>query len=855
MGPDSKINYNYIHDITRSIWATTQYTPTYPIAAVYLDEGSTGITIDRNCINNVEEKWRINYNKSKERNNEGENPYNDPEIISNAGLEAAYADIKTNEIPGVASPVWPQGSALTASNVGESSVTLTWASAQDESGVTGYRIYKDSELIETVSGNVNSYIVTGLTAGTDFRFSVQAGNAKDCWSVDGPVTYVTTQGIDTQTLSQKIAEAQTLLENAPIGNEEGQYAQWAKEYLEAIIFKAQSYLNSGGLTREGLDFHLDKLLEAKEAFNKSKVTLNNVAQGMPVTSSDGDNISSGHPPANVVDGSSSHMGGWDSTSSQSVKAWVQIDLKDKYIIKRVEYVDRTEFDWIGYRSNFEIQVSNDPTFATYEVLGGVGPEGFEDDTTWWVDVTDQTPYQYVRFQKTKVEYAYVVEIRVFAVPEPENYTVGGTVFDGAQNPIAGATVSLYSYDDQTTPIGTAVTAADGSYTIDTEHLPGKYIVKAEKEGYYRGESTVYIPYADVNDAQIILTPLKNIALGKPVTSSDGDNTSKDHPPSNVVDGSASHMKGWDCQSSGSTRPWVQIDLENEYIITRIEYVDRTEFDWIGYRNNFEFQVSNDPDFATYKVLGGVGPEGFEDDTTWGLDVSDETPYRYVRFQRTSTEYIYVVEIRVFGIPAAPVWPEGSELKATNISSTGVTLTWTAANDGAPVTEYRIYKDSQLLTTVAGNILSYNVTGLNPETEYTFKVEAGDAAGNWTENGPSVTVTTSSEGPDFVIEAPVFKDALGNTMTQLKPNTDLRTNVEITNSTSDPGNACIIVALYGPDNTFKTYSAVEGIIKGNSTVTFSAGFKLPDDVSGHYVKVFVWNSMEEIVPISEAYIFQ
>ncbi|HHV99776.1 MAG TPA: hypothetical protein GXX36_09440, partial [Clostridiaceae bacterium] len=167
----------------------------------------------------------------------------------------------------------------------------------------------------------------------------------------------------------------------------------------------------------------------------------NVALNKPVTSSDGTNITADHSPAKVVDGKTTHMDGWDSTSSSSMKAWVQIDLEDEFIITRVEYVDRTNFDWIGYRSNFQILASNDPNFETYVVLGGVGAEGFPDDTTWGVDVTDQTPYRYVRFQKTKVEYAYVVEIRVFGVPasepepepEPENEIAFYVSPDGNDN--------------------------------------------------------------------------------------------------------------------------------------------------------------------------------------------------------------------------------------------------------------------------------------------------------------------------------------------------------------------------------------------------------------------------------------
>ena len=38
-------------------------------------------------------------------------------------------------------------------------------------------------------------------------------------------------------------------------------------------------------------------------------------------------------------------------------------------------------------------------------------------------------------------------------------------------------------------------------------------------------------------------------------------------------------------------------------------------------------------------------------------------------------------------------------------------------------------------------------GLTPETEYDLRVEAGDAAGNWSLGGPAVTASTPRLKPD------------------------------------------------------------------------------------------------------------
>ncbi len=90
---------------------------------------------------------------------------------------------------------------------------------------------------------------------------------------------------------------------------------------------------------------------------------------------------------------------------------------------------------------------------------------------------------------------------------------------------------------------------------------------------------------------------------------------------------------------------------------------------------------------------------------------------------------------------APTWPSGSTLNASDVTRTGLTLKWGAAADNVKVTGYRIYKNGIIIDTVSVSIRTYNVTGLSSGTRYTFKVEAGDAVGNWSTTGPSTTVTT------------------------------------------------------------------------------------------------------------------
>ncbi|MHC4434976.1 MAG: fibronectin type III domain-containing protein, partial [Planctomycetota bacterium] len=94
------------------------------------------------------------------------------------------------------------------------------------------------------------------------------------------------------------------------------------------------------------------------------------------------------------------------------------------------------------------------------------------------------------------------------------------------------------------------------------------------------------------------------------------------------------------------------------------------------------------------------------------------------------------------IPATPpTWPSGSSVTATDVDFTSMTLTWTAAKHNTGVAQYLVYQDGTLIVTVDGNVRTHQVTGLEPETYYTFKVDASDVWGTTSTDGPALTVRT------------------------------------------------------------------------------------------------------------------
>ncbi|MEV7588713.1 glycoside hydrolase family 18 chitinase [Streptomyces sp. NPDC089922] len=92
--------------------------------------------------------------------------------------------------PGDNPPTAP--GAPTASNVADTSLTLTWTPATDDKGVKNYDVYRGSAKIATVTGT--GYADSGLTKGTTYTYSVTARDTIDQTGPSSGSTTVTTTG-------------------------------------------------------------------------------------------------------------------------------------------------------------------------------------------------------------------------------------------------------------------------------------------------------------------------------------------------------------------------------------------------------------------------------------------------------------------------------------------------------------------------------------------------------------------------------------------------------------------------------------------------------------------------------------
>lgn len=116
----------------------------------------------------VKLRHRTYYRETQEPN---EQWFFAPTIYEVNGNEPSIQDLITSN-NGVDNQS-PSAPSLSSTAQTQTTADLAWNGATDNVGVTGYKIFKDGSL-EATLGNVNSYQITGLTAGTSYSFTTVA---------------------------------------------------------------------------------------------------------------------------------------------------------------------------------------------------------------------------------------------------------------------------------------------------------------------------------------------------------------------------------------------------------------------------------------------------------------------------------------------------------------------------------------------------------------------------------------------------------------------------------------------------------------------------------------------------------
>ena len=171
----------------------------------------------------------------------------------------------------------------------------------------------------------------------------------------------------------------------------------------------------------------------------------------------------------------------------------------------------------------------------------------------------------------------------------------------------------------------------------------------------------------------------------------------------------------------------------------------------------------------------------------------------------------------------PTWPPGSNLTGVDIGSTSLVLVWTPSVDDVGVIAYKVYQDVINPRTIQGNLTFFFVNGLRPGTTYGFKVEAGDAAGLWSTDGPSLTVTTPLQNAPPVITVPGLQI--------VKAGTSLTFTVNATDPDNPAENVTLVASGMPAGASFPT-------ARGNPVIATFSWAPSTTLASGNYTFSFV-----------------
>ncbi|MFF7265105.1 fibronectin type III domain-containing protein [Streptomyces sp. NPDC008159] len=192
------------------------------------------------------------------------------------------------------------------------------------------------------------------------------------------------------------------------------------------------------------------------------------------------------------------------------------------------------------------------------------------------------------------------------------------------------------------------------------------------------------------------------------------------------------------------------------------------------------RVSGDPEVAGYEVYRGERKV---------KDVPGDAHMVDVTRLRPSTTYVFTVRARS---AAGDLGPPSAEVRATTpaggaadrrppgrparldgrvLGSTAVQLSWEPSTDDRDVVSYDILQGDSKIHSVGGEQTAAVVTGLRPDTRYSFTVRARDAADNLSPVSRAVPLTTE-QGDGRGASRPGAGDGAGTAPTAFRAGTRL-----------------------------------------------------------------------------------
>lgn len=428
--------------------------------------------------------------------------------------------------------------------------------------------------------------------------------------------------------------------------------------------------------------------------------------------------------------------------------WIRMDLGENYSICEVQ------LHWEGaYGKKYEIRLGDTPDVNEAEVVaavqdgnGGVDIVTIDQSHTgrylWMYGIERATPWGYSLWEMEV--YGSVSQPKIpptadagsnLDIPETQtSFTLNGSGTD------VDGTIVSYKWTQISGP-SSSIGNSNAEVTTVNHTGVGIYVYKltVTDNDNLTGSDEVIVTVSEAAEAG-------NIALGKIAFASSHEGG---FDPSNICDGDLNTRWG----SDFSDPQWVGIDLGKSYSIDRVKIYWET-----AYGKAYRIDLSDDENFNSFETIHTVtNSDGGIDE----LNISSTARGRYIRVYGTErgTGWGYSIwEMEVYAKgsssgsnPTSPANVSASAIKYA------VTISWNHSSDASGIKEYRIYEGAIQRDLVSGANNSLTISGLTPDTEYTFCVVAVNNVDN-TSTPSCVTFRTQADGQG---NDPNLYDGIGN----------------------------------------------------------------------------------------------
>lgn len=712
-------------------------------------------------------------------------------------------------------PVWPAGSEVTASAVTADSITLTWPDAEDDIAVEGYRVYQGDTELDTDAADFHTLKVTKLDGDTEYTFRAEARDRKYQWSAGLSATYRTL--VDqlptwptgaTLTASNQAPTSLTLTWTAAADDlAVTRYVIRLGGVVRTEVPGAWTTANVVGLAANGhYEFQveacdrtgrcvagpsttadtpeaygLDGELRTLRASRATDGTEANAYSHLVAVSADGSKIVFTSNATNLVADDTNNNCGYN--SAQPCQDVFVLDQSNNGTISRVSLKPKATPDEVPKQRAqpsgiHGIEITPNGRYVFYTLHSPDYGNGVY--TSTGLAVYDMLSGNTVEMlTNVNVHSPSVSGDGRFVLYERSNSTIWfWELYDRDQDedgifdePDGTQIVSLPQGADD------ARLSRDGNWIVfyrtgDVDQIyayhwsTGTETVVSTTANGTPGLTDSYEPDVSANGRFVVFH-----ATDKNITGVNDDRLvihDRDADNDGIFDEAgavSNHMVNNPIGDFSSAWPesW-RISADGRYVVFASEDQHLVEPVTNGYLHVFiHDSVTGKTQLLSRSTTGQEG----DWDTVDGVvpDLSDDGATvvytsKAGNLVPSDTNSVYDIFYTEWVPPVAPTWPAGSALTESNITPNGLTLTWTRAVDNTAVTAYAVYQDAMKIGTVGADVLTLNVTGLSPSTTYRFEVQAGDTGGNWSGDGPTVTVTTAPDvTPPALRQAAVISNQL------------------------------------------------------------------------------------------------